>query len=294
MGKRKAGNTLQTPTKKFLNSEKRDVSSDSDPEDFEDHEPIDTEDSRIENGNATYEPDQLRVLTESFAEFLKTRQMGTTSVHNMERLVAEWAESRPEDAIDVGLFSADFRKYMKSAMKVANLQLSDASSILLTYISSEKSLKEYKYFPAKPPSRVLIYAKKMNLPTKPSDLASTYKHMRENKSANIIQQVEEEMRAGNVAYIQQLRGFLDSHPDLTAAQKHAITLRIKRLQKQAQPKTDAPKKKKPETAFGLFCRTKADKFRDLSEEDRERKLRKKFSKLSKPELDLLESLALNS
>ncbi|KHJ92492.1 hypothetical protein OESDEN_07620, partial [Oesophagostomum dentatum] len=46
------------------------------------------------------------------------------------------------------------------------------------------------------------------------------------------------------------------------------------------------------TPFELFCQTKKDKYPDLPEEDRLRKLQKKFNKLPEDKREIFEKLAL--
>lgn len=68
-------------------------------------------------------------------------------------------------------------------------------------------------------------------------------------------------------YASSLEDFINKHPNLTDAQKKHINDIQKRIQKQLAPKQKAapktPKKavkKEQETAFSLFCRSKADKY----------------------------------
>uniref|UniRef100_A0A8R1I8V0 Uncharacterized protein n=1 Tax=Caenorhabditis japonica TaxID=281687 RepID=A0A8R1I8V0_CAEJA len=300
MVKRRA-NDLKSPKDGKIKIEKRDSSpeSDQEEEDFEEETFTDADETKAGiSGQSTYEPDQLRILVESFVEFFNIRQSQNCTVFNMEKLVAEWAETRPEDCIDVSLFCADYRKYLKTALRVKLFQLNDASSALLTYLGSEKSLPEFNGFPAKPPTKIHLYIKKKELSHTPKGMGEAYKAMREDGSG-VIDEVNEEIRAASAKLVPNLHDFINAHPNLTAIQKEAVEKRIKSVQKQfktkepAAPRTPRKKsKKEPETAYSLWCRTKTDKYRDLSEEEREKKLQKKFAKITDAERQLLESLVL--
>ncbi|CAI2312089.1 unnamed protein product [Caenorhabditis sp. 36 PRJEB53466] len=313
MGKRRASRILDSSAKteasfdlREVKNEKLNVSSESEHDDYEDRDQTELYDTTVKNGDSAYEPDRMRILVESFTEFLNDRQYSAVTIHNMEKLVTEWGEIRPEDSIDVGLFCADYRKYLKSALKIGHLHLNDATMLLTTYLSSEKSLKEFKSFPARPPTKLKLYLEKNNLKLTLGGMGVAYRHMRENDSAEEMEEINEKVRAATLQYLPALQHFLDSHPNLTEIQRRAVEVKIKQIQKLTtpkQPKGATPKrprkrgrssKKEPETAFRLFCRTKTDKYRDLSEEDRERKLQKKFDKLSTGEREILEKLAFTA
>lgn len=290
---------------KSVKAEKRPAadSSDSEPEDFEEEQITHTEaeETRNEdNGQAIYEPDVMRPLIESFLEFLVQRQSETSTVHNMENKVAEWAETRRDDNIDAGLFVLDFRKYLKSAVKFKNLQMNDSCAAISTYLNSEKSLVEYKSMPDRPPTKIQLYIKKHQIMLKGiggEPMKNAYKAM--NADTEGAKELDELLREASLQYIPQLQEFLDTHPNLTEEQKRSIVNKMKMLNKKYNSKeiSSTPKKrsskKDPETAFSLFCRTKNDKYRDLSDEEREIKLQKKFEKLPAAQKDIYESLAIS-
>lgn len=305
MGKRKSkadtnGDNLMTP-KNEQKKPKIEKGTDSDashsePEDYEeDH--VDAEESKIEEGQFFYEPDILGKMVASLTAFSEKRHSTSTSIHNMEKLVAEWA-SEQEETIDVGIFIADFRRYLKLATKYKNYRLQDASATLSHFLGSEKSLSHFKSMPEKPQTKVLLYMKKNNIPFAGLQaMKSVHKKMQEDVKGS--QEIDERLRELTQQYIPQLQQFLNSHPDLSAEQQKFIQAKMKALAKKFNSKeTPKTSKSKPlrrgaETAYSLFCRTQNDKYRDLSEDERERKLQKKFRKLPQDSISLYENLALN-
>ncbi|CAL2042394.1 unnamed protein product [Caenorhabditis brenneri] len=309
MGKRKNkvdtnGDDLKTP-KSELKKPKIEKGTDSDashsePDDYEeDH--VDAEESKIEEGQYFYEPDALRKLIDSLTAFSEERKSISASVHNMEKLVTEWAGEQ-EEPIDVGLFIADFRRYLKLATKYKNYRVQDASVTLSHFLGSDKSLSHFKSMPEKPQTKVQLYMKKNKIPfTGLQAMKTVHKKMQEDVEGT--QEVDEQLRELTQQYIPQLQEFLKSHPDLSAEQQKFIQTKIKSLAKKFVPKDTTPKtpktpKVKPvkrgaETAYSLFCRTMFEKYRDLSEDEREKKLQKKFRKLPQDSITLYENLALS-
>lgn len=62
----------------------------------------------------------------------------------------------------------DFKKYLKNAVRMKQFQVQDAAIVLLRYLSSERSLGDFKSFPTKPPQKVIMYCKKNNISLRPS------------------------------------------------------------------------------------------------------------------------------
>ncbi|KAF1751961.1 hypothetical protein GCK72_018515 [Caenorhabditis remanei] len=275
-------------------------SSDSDPDEDEEEQTIHTEaeETRHDDGPMNYEPDAFRLLVESFTAFVQEKNATTAVVHNMERLVTEWIQA----------FATDYRKYLKQATKIRNFQLNDASTVLLSYLGGDKALSEFPSFPEKPPTKFQLYIKENKIDFKGGKAAFSGASMRAahkgmNEDVAGSKKMDEQLHKLHTEYIPRLQDFIDSHPNLTLEQQQFIGNKIKSLDKKYNSKPIVPKtpkkpknksaKKEIETAFSLFCRSKNEKYRDLSDEERERKLKKKFDKLPAETRDLFESLALN-
>uniref|UniRef100_A0A1I7TYW6 HMG box domain-containing protein n=1 Tax=Caenorhabditis tropicalis TaxID=1561998 RepID=A0A1I7TYW6_9PELO len=301
MGKRK-NNTFELRTPK---KEKRPASdsSDSEQEDEEEQNGIETEveESKVEDSKElTYEPDEFRVLAESFHEFVNFKQANKNVVRQIEKLITEWANDRDE-MIDPSLFYADYRKYLQKATRQKNFQLGDCAHAILSFVGGEKSLSEFKSLPEKPPQRLQMYNKIKNIHiggVSAAHMKKAHKTMAEDPEG--VEEADKMIREYTRQYIPRLKEFIDKHPNLTEEQTNAIKRQMKLAGKKTEvkePSQKTPKKrvikKEAETPFSLFCRTKNEKYRDLSDEEREQKLRKKFEKLPKEMRDLFESLALN-
>ncbi|CAI5451000.1 unnamed protein product [Caenorhabditis angaria] len=258
------------------------------------------EETITEEMNINYEPDQMRILVDSFNEFCESNESAT--VKSLEKLVTEWAEKRKaenDSYIDITMFCQDYRRYLKTAMKVSIMGINDSSRITLRYLQDEKALVNFKDFPQKPPQVIQIYIKRNNLSKQLHELASAYEAFK-NESKEVVEEVQEIHKQQEREYAQALLNFLTIHPHLTTNQITSIDSRAKSILKRIDKPSGARrsnatgKKKDPETAFSLWARTKADKYRDLSDEERDAKLHKKFAKLSSSELKLLEELAMAS
>ena len=94
---------------------------DSDPDEDEEEQTIHTEaeETRHDAGPMNYEPDAFRLLVESFTAFVQEKNATTAVVHNMERLVTEWIQSRNEviDTRDL-YFSLQYEMYFSEPLQL--------------------------------------------------------------------------------------------------------------------------------------------------------------------------------
>ncbi|UMM34189.1 hypothetical protein L5515_007371 [Caenorhabditis briggsae] len=292
MAKRKNGgtaNTREAKTAKFdqspVKADKRAAHSSDTDDDEEEPANVEAEETRHDEGEFNYEPDQFRVLVESFTEHVHSHENGACSVHNMERVVADWIKTQDE-LIDARCFITDYRKYLKQAVRFRNYQLTHASPSLIAYLGSDKALPEFSSYPDRLQTKVQLYIKRNNIEFKGSIGGKFMKdlHSRMQNDKEGTRECEEELQELKTQLMPNLQEFLDSHPNLTDEQKKHISAKIAALERQCNPKTPTPKtpKKKGKevvTAYSLFCKSKNDKYRDLSEVEREKKLAKKFAKL---------------
>ncbi|TKR86425.1 hypothetical protein L596_011020 [Steinernema carpocapsae] len=111
---------------------------------------------------------------------------------------------------------------------------------------------------------------------------------------------DEQARQLELAYIENLREFVEQHKELLPEHSQFIMNKISKLVKKHNTKPSSPTKKKKTraiakklSAYDFFKQSKKNKYTDLDEEARENKLRKKFDKLDESLKAVFQELAEN-
>ncbi|CAB3397319.1 unnamed protein product [Caenorhabditis bovis] len=267
---------------------------------------LDSSDNESENDadetavSINYEPDKMRLLIDSFTEFVEKNDSIYKCVSNLEKMVTEWVDSRKDDKesvpVDITTFCADYKKYMKLAIKFTNLHISDCSKLTLKFLNDPKCLKHFKDFPRAPSKPINVYMKMKQISAQVKDMKVVYDTFK-NETPDVTEKVKKEVFLEQERRLEEMKKFLQNHPLLTFEQVSHLESKIKSVSKRLHPntvaqRTPAKKKKEAPTPFSLWCRSKALKYADLPEEERMAKLEKKFKKISDAELRLLEDLAM--
>ncbi|CAD6196115.1 unnamed protein product [Caenorhabditis auriculariae] len=292
MGKRRANSETESPIKKQNHSDDE-ANGVHDEEEVEDK--IDV----------TIQPDSMLLYLEKFVPFLKETKK-KYYVKQIDKAVIDWIAScddiknLPSDPTE---FVKDFKKYLKTSVRVAKLELLDAFHVTKSHLERVESLNSFSDYPARPPTLRWLYTEKTNMSKAIPDVQHVLEAMK-NDTSGLVEQCKEEIVEIETARVAELENFLKNHENLSNEQRNHVTNSIKSLRKKlrgpATPraKTTKAKSKKVDlsamTAFELFCQSKdnSEKYIDLPEEKRLKKLRKKYDKLSDEARNVYEGLAL--
>ncbi|ETN87076.1 acyl-CoA thioesterase II [Necator americanus] len=215
---------------------------------------------------------------ESFRKFAAERSKLSVPWSRMKTLFDEWIVVRQKES-----------------------QVADPEN-LHDYLDRPESVLMHADFPVKPPSLTIYYGKKFGCPAGFGKVKELTDRIKEDHAGR--QQCEKELIELEKAFLEKLEEFLVTNGDvLGSKQKGFVENKIKLIRKKMFPSQRASKTKtakqtngnvtRPQmSAFELFCQTKKDKYTDLSEEDRLRKLQKKFNKLPDDKREIFEKLAL--
>ncbi|EPB74784.1 acyl-CoA thioesterase II [Ancylostoma ceylanicum] len=181
-------------------------------------------------------------------------------------------------------------------------QVSDPENVS-DYLDRPESVLMHADYPVKPPSLINYYSKKFGCTAGFGKLKEVTDRMKEDHAGR--QECEKELADLEKAFLEKLEEFLTNNDDvLRPKQKQFVGNKIKQIRKKLFPSQRTSKAKAAKqtngkvtrqemTAFDLFCQTKKDKYTDLPEEDRVRKLQKKFNKLPEDKREIFEKLALD-
>uniref|UniRef100_A0A0N5ASI6 HMG box domain-containing protein n=1 Tax=Syphacia muris TaxID=451379 RepID=A0A0N5ASI6_9BILA len=202
------------------------------------------------------------------------------------------------DNIDIEVLKGDLRRYFKEATLLSSVSLKSAANVIFDFLKQDRSLMLDPNFPKKPATAYMIFQKNMISLHNYDFFDSTTKtaaHWKDKEYAKERLAAEVEAKQLLKEYADQLLQYRDSTPNLSTEHLSYINKQIKTALKTCNPEEKGEKKtstvkvkkekpnKKAKTAFDLYD--------DLSPERKEKKLRKKFSKLSEEELSKFENLS---
>ncbi|KIH55594.1 hypothetical protein ANCDUO_14245 [Ancylostoma duodenale] len=222
----------------------------------DEHEEYDDGEELSQGKEGLIPPHVMLEHVESFRKFATERGKLSLPWSRMKTLFDEWIVLRQQES-----------------------QVSDPENVS-DYLDRPESVLMHADYPVKPPSLINIYCKKFGC-------TAGFGKMKK-------------------AFLEKLEEFLTNNSDvLRPKQKQFVQNKVKLIRKKLFPSQRASKAKAAKqvngkvarqemTAFDLFCQTKKDKYTDLPEEDRVRKLQKKFNKLPEDKREIFEKLALGS
>ncbi|CAI4225103.1 unnamed protein product [Auanema sp. JU1783] len=281
---------LKSPDKK---KQKKEVSfQDSD---IEDEEHVEVDETGIN-------PTEMLKHVEGFMEYLRANNKTESAYRTMlAKLTDEYFSSTGEDrSFDIETFVKTYRKYYAAAFK--KITIDSSLKCVKDYLESNECIVHYPDFPRAPPSVLTLYCRKNNLNFqfgKMAEIRATISNDEAGKS-----ECEHELSQLEAKYLRDLENFRErKESEFSAKQLDFLDKKIKSMKKKllGPPVRNTPKTPKgatrattraKKTAFDLFLATKKDKYTDLDEESRIKKLQKKFEKLDEDKKDIFEKLAL--
>uniref|UniRef100_A0A1I7VX02 HMG box domain-containing protein n=2 Tax=Loa loa TaxID=7209 RepID=A0A1I7VX02_LOALO len=195
------------------------------------------------------------------------------------------------------MLKTDLRRCLKEATILSSMTVSTALELLHAFLEEGHSVTMDPTFPKKPPNAFSIFMRKAGHSRFSSDVSAFW-----NNESNAAEKAEAKKEALQLMekYLSNLHAYREAHQELTPAHRNyvdnAISIAQKAIGKSKGTTTNnsskkSVKKKEPKTAFDLFAITMANKYVDLEPEKRERRLRKKFDKLSEGERQIYDNLA---
>uniref|UniRef100_A0A915PTZ3 HMG box domain-containing protein n=1 Tax=Setaria digitata TaxID=48799 RepID=A0A915PTZ3_9BILA len=189
------------------------------------------------------------------------------------------------------MLKTDLRRCLKEATILSTMTVSTALELLHTFLEEGHSITMDPTFPKRPPNAFSIFMRKAGHSSGVWNNESNAAEKEEAKK-EALQLMEK--------YLKNLHAYRDAHQELTRAHRNyvdnAIAVAEKAIGKSKGLQSNnstrkTVKKKEPKTAFDLFAISMASKYADLEPEKREKKLRKKFDKLSDGEKEIYSNLA---
>ncbi|VIO97606.1 Uncharacterized protein BM_BM8751 [Brugia malayi] len=195
------------------------------------------------------------------------------------------------------MLKIDLRRCLKEATLLSSMTVPTALELLHAFLEEGHSITMDPTFPKKPPNAFSIFMRKAGHSRFSSDVSAFW-----NNESNAAEKAEAKKEALQLMekYLSNLHAYRETHQELTLAHRNyvdnAISIAQKAISKSKGMKTNnsnrkSVKKKGPKTAFDLFAISMANKYVDLEPEKREKRLRKKFDKLSEAEREIYDNLA---
>uniref|UniRef100_A0A1I8ET35 HMG box domain-containing protein n=1 Tax=Wuchereria bancrofti TaxID=6293 RepID=A0A1I8ET35_WUCBA len=195
------------------------------------------------------------------------------------------------------MLKTDLRRCLKEASLLSTMTVPTALELLHAFLEEGHSVTMDPAFPKKPPNAFSIFMRKAGHSRFSSDVSTFW-----NNESNAAEKAEAKKEALQLMekYLSNLHAYRETHQELTLAHRNyvdnAISTAQKAIDKSKGMKTNnsnrkSVKKKEPKTAFDLFAISMANKYVDLEPEKREKRLRKKFDKLSEAEREIYDNLA---
>ncbi|WKY09242.1 hypothetical protein Q1695_001976 [Nippostrongylus brasiliensis] len=241
----------------------------------------------------------------SFRDFVTGRGKLDMSWSRMKTLFDEWFKQEGSDAVDSEALMKSFKRYLSSSLKPTMMSMDIAFKSVNDYLERPSSVLLHPDFPSKPPTLLHFYCKKFGIVAGFGKIKEAVDRMKDDNDGRT--ECEKELVELEKSYVEKMEDFLSNHREaLSPNQQSFIENRIKVLRRKLFPSQRTPKgtprarngkgsngkAKEEKTAFELFCSTKQDKYTDLPEETRLKKLKKKFDKLEDDKKEIFEKLAL--
>ncbi|VDK20472.1 unnamed protein product [Anisakis simplex] len=202
---------------------------------------------------------------------------------------------------------------MREAVLLSSLSMNTAIDILSAFLSTGSSIQMDPEFPKKPRNAFTIFLKNTCMDSKGMDIKMAMTNCSSQWKSELFsterERSEKQYLEQQKEYLRQLNAYKEKHPNLNKEHLEFINKLMlntrKWVSKAEGTELKSPKKPKAppakvskgvatkptKTPFELFCMSKSDKYAELDEEKRERKLRKKFDKLTAAEKEIYENLA---
>ncbi|KAL6741185.1 hypothetical protein Aduo_014464 [Ancylostoma duodenale] len=270
----------------------------------DEHEEYDDGEELSQGKEGLIPPHVMLKHVESFRKFATERGKLSLPWSRMKTLFDEWIVLRQQESqvSDPDSLLKSFKRYLAASLKPTQMALDTCFRNVSDYLDRPESVLMHADYPVKPPSLINIYCKKFGCTAGFGKMKEVADRMKEDHAGR--QECEKELADLEKAFLEKLEEFLTNNSDvLRPKQKQFVQNKVKLIRKKLFPSQRASKAKAAKqvngkvarqemTAFDLFCQTKKDKYTDLPEEDRVRKLQKKFNKLSEDKREIFEKLAL--
>ncbi|KAI6213489.1 hypothetical protein M3Y94_00156700 [Aphelenchoides besseyi] len=183
--------------------------------------------------------------------------------------------------LDIKELVESFRRYFQKATQPSVVLVQTAVQLIRDYAESGESVELHPQYPAPPKSAYIKWVEDNNI--KRFNITKTqlkYYNDHKQELAEAHSEVQKE-------YLTKLQEFLaENQADLSVSHVSYVQEKIRALKKKLFPQEKQPRQKKEKkapkkkSAFDFYKSTKKEKYTDLEPEERDRKLLKKFNKLS--------------
>lgn len=187
-------------------------------------------------------------------------------------------------------FNKEFNALCSSALRKKNLSLDVVVNCVERYLANGETVKRFPGFP-KVPKRAMDYFVRSKKKAG-DDIATLGGYRKDFASAEDTSEFIEKAEADKQRFHSELKGFLqDNQPYLLPS--HIDFINKKLAVSSSTPKAPRSRKKsdKKMTPFEWYCSIFEKDYADLPEEKRQKKLLKKFNKLTEDERLVYERLA---
>uniref|UniRef100_A0A7E4UML2 Swi3 domain-containing protein n=1 Tax=Panagrellus redivivus TaxID=6233 RepID=A0A7E4UML2_PANRE len=212
--------------------------------------------------------------------------------HDVSKLVEKYKSLEPfKDLVNDPDFDRQWKLLFGYATRPKNITLADSTQILNNFLENGHVVTFFEGFPKKARRAIDYYVSEKKTPNSTvADSGKLRKQFTTDPDAEIYRKKAD---ADRDRFARELQAFNDNNQErLSEPQKEYIRQRIRNLAVKADGTTKRPRKSR-KTAFDWYKDLNAAEFADLPEEKRDRKLLKKYNKLSEAELAIFEKLAGN-
>ncbi|KAI6228757.1 hypothetical protein M3Y99_01184300 [Aphelenchoides fujianensis] len=187
-----------------------------------------------------------------------------------------------EQGMNMKEIAETFRRYFSRATQPSVINIEKAVSVVHDYVKSGESVEMHPHWPSPPKSTYSLYIEENGI--RRFDITEEQRADYNNHKQELQEQFKDVQRE----YVHKLETFLQEHDDLSPAHIDYVNEKIRTLRKKLFPKEPGSpqakqkrtRKAKRKTAFDFYKMSKSSKYADLEAEERDRKLFKKFNKLS--------------
>uniref|UniRef100_A0A7E4UNE4 HMG box domain-containing protein n=1 Tax=Panagrellus redivivus TaxID=6233 RepID=A0A7E4UNE4_PANRE len=237
---------------------------------------------------------QFRDLVVALEEVCGDELSKLTAGTSIAKLVEKHDKLKPfEELVNNPAFPQQWKALYAAATRPKNLTLADANSYLKRFLGQGETVTFFDGYPANPRRAIDYYVAAKRKPN--MTVLESAQIRKQYKNDPDIEKYKKQGEADRVRFVGELKAFLEANESrLTDEQKKYIDHRIKVIEpvvKSPGPKKEKKEKKPKKTALEWFAEVNAAEFSKYEGEKREKRILKKFSKLSEAELIIYEKLA---
>lgn len=242
-------------------------------------------------------PGQLARIVEELRDRVRTSKRLSSKKFSA---FSDFGELDLPNGVTHEVLKADLRRYLKEATSMSSMTVSTGLELLRMFLQDGASVAMDPKFPKRPPNAYMLYMRNRNINSADGNfLAKTAAAWKTELSSEEKASLEKEASDLLEKYLEELVAYSKNHSDLTREQLQYVQSAIDAARKSISKHTGVKNKdnvrrkrvEKKKTPFELFSLSLQTKYADLDPQKRERKLQKKFQKLSDAERNIYEKLA---